>query len=326
MKTLSNPWIAPPQITLPDFMIVGAMKAGTSTIHQMLTQHPEVFIPDPEIHFFDIDDIFEHPDFFAFTEGEWITPDIDRDPERFWHWYASFFDKAQAGQLIGEDSTVYLASEKAIKRIALQKKEIKLIVLLRHPTARTYSQYLHLLRTGRATCTFEAMLQTQPHALLKRSLYSEQIKMLFRHLPADTVKIVIFEEFLNDKDKTLARICNFLGLDYQRLPAGTTAIHANKTSTPKHFELHLLRNRILGGEMRAMYDQHLPMSASDRGQGQEWVMRAVNKIYRWVNPSTEQKPAPMNSKTKQFLDTFFQKELSELDALLHKDVTSLWFG
>ncbi|MEO0456089.1 MAG: sulfotransferase [Cyanobacteria bacterium P01_A01_bin.114] len=326
MKTVSDPWMAPPQATLPDFMIVGAMKAGTSTIHQMLNQHPDVFIPDAEIHFFDIDDIFEHSDFFLFRDGQWITPDIEKDSARFWDWYASFFAKAQAGQLMGEDSTVYLASEKAIKRIARQQKEIKLIVLLRQPTLRAYSQYLHLLRTGRATGTFEAMIETRPHVLLKRSLYSEQIKVLFQHLPAEQIKIVIFEEFLIDKDKTLKDLCDFLGLAYQRLPPGTASIHANKTKTPKYFELQLLKNRFFRGQANTIYADHLPMTGVCQGQGQARLGRAAHKVYRWVNPSTEQKPAAIKEPTRQFLDAFFQKELSELNTLIQKDVTSLWFG
>lgn len=55
-----NEWVAPENVRLPDFIICGAMKCGTSTVHSLLNQHPYVYIPDPEINFFDIDDIFQH--------------------------------------------------------------------------------------------------------------------------------------------------------------------------------------------------------------------------------------------------------------------------
>lgn len=67
----------------PDFIIVGAMKCGTTSLHKILSSHPEIFIPEREIHFFDIDDISQHPDFFIFSNGNWYYPQLGRDVEKY---------------------------------------------------------------------------------------------------------------------------------------------------------------------------------------------------------------------------------------------------
>ncbi len=84
-------WIAPKNIRLPDFIICGAMKCGTSTVHTLLGKHPETHIPDREINFFDIDDIFQHSDFYSQRDGRFLGPDISIDPIAYGEWYHDFF-------------------------------------------------------------------------------------------------------------------------------------------------------------------------------------------------------------------------------------------
>ncbi|WP_417858953.1 sulfotransferase [Xanthomarina gelatinilytica] len=86
-----NNWIAPDTNLLPDFIIGGAMKSGTSTIHNILEKHPKVFIPKKEIGFFDIDNILEHSDFNFFTDNKWVSQSMDNDPEKMWRWYQEKF-------------------------------------------------------------------------------------------------------------------------------------------------------------------------------------------------------------------------------------------
>ncbi len=78
----------------------------------------------------------------------------------------------------GEGSSIYLAS-----RIALQNKEIKLNFLLRNPTKRAYSQYYHMLRTGRSTHTFEDTLKYNPVSVLERSLYKDHLEPYYKNIP-----------------------------------------------------------------------------------------------------------------------------------------------
>ena len=123
-----------------DFVIFGAMKSGTSSLHRTLDAHPDVFIPNVEVHYFDIDDIFQHPDFFVHTPGTWHIPRFG-PPDSYRRWYDAFFEEAKAHQLVGEDSTTYLASAEAARRLAVASPSVRIIVMLRDPASRCYSQY-----------------------------------------------------------------------------------------------------------------------------------------------------------------------------------------
>jgi hypothetical protein len=160
--TPTNIWISKEPSLLPDFIMVGAMKSGTTTLHDMLNTHPDVFIPKGELHFFDQDDILQHPDFNIYKKNHfWNYPSIYKKPEEMWEFYSNKF-KGKENYVKGEDSTVYLASKKAAKRISQQKKPIKIIIILRNPTKRTYSNYNHLLRTSRAIYSFEDTIVKNP--------------------------------------------------------------------------------------------------------------------------------------------------------------------
>lgn len=129
---------------LPDFIIAGAMKAGTTSLHHILKHHKHVFLPEDEIFFFDLDDIQQHPDFFMDARGKWIFHDYERHYQDYLEWYSSFFESADDGQVIGDDSTTYMASRKAPQRIARLLPDVKLIFMLRDPVVRAYSHYWHL--------------------------------------------------------------------------------------------------------------------------------------------------------------------------------------
>ncbi|MGB7414810.1 MAG: sulfotransferase [Thermosynechococcaceae cyanobacterium] len=325
-KSLSeNLWLAPEVSTVPDFIICGAMKAGTSTLHQILNHHPDIFIPDPEIHFFDIDDLLSHPDFF-FCQGEnWIQPDIRESPLDFWNWYSSFFEDSQPGQIIGEDSTVYMTSRRALERISLQDKHIKLIFSLRQPTDRAYSQYWHMVRTGRAIYNFEDTIQHEPDSILSRSLYSRHIKQALQYIPRDRIKFLIFEDFLNNKEAVLKDLCNFLGLDENLIPKTAYDLHSNRTTIPFNLKLKLLRNQFLRSH-ETFYLSHLPLSLGEDFNKKLSLKKILSKIHAKINPEKTGKIPKIHSGTKNTLDFYFQRELQDLSDLIDKDVTDLWFS
>ena len=97
----------------PDFIIAGAMKAGTTSMRHILNGHDNIFIPQREIYFFDMDDGQQHPDFFMDDRGEWAFPDYEHHYKDYLDWYCRFFQNASDEQVIGEDSTTYMASNKA---------------------------------------------------------------------------------------------------------------------------------------------------------------------------------------------------------------------
>ena len=90
---MKNIWKATNHKLLPDFIIGGAMKSGTSTLHTILSHHPDIFIPSDEIHFFDIDNILQHPDFNFYENGKWVYQSMEKNPEKMWKWYHNKFEK-----------------------------------------------------------------------------------------------------------------------------------------------------------------------------------------------------------------------------------------
>ena len=172
---MSDCWKSSRPELLPDFIIGGAMKSGTTSLHAILNNHPDIGFAHNELGFFDIDDFLQHPDFNFYNSStqEWISQCLENEPDLFWNWYYAQFEGLDNVRLKGEDSTTYLTSRLAAERIALQEKRIKLIFILRHPTQRTVSNYLHALKSGRAIYSLEDTLAYMPDSIIKRSLYYE---------------------------------------------------------------------------------------------------------------------------------------------------------
>jgi hypothetical protein len=146
---------------LPDFCVIGAMKAGTTSLFYYLGRHPQVFTPEvKEIEFFSHDD-------------KWR-----RGPA----WYAEHFAGAAPGQLSGEATTSYTKFPffpEAPQRMAALRPEIRLIYILRDPVQRMVSEYVHQRAAGRESLAIN-------DALLERSLYvllSSYALQLERYLP-----------------------------------------------------------------------------------------------------------------------------------------------
>ncbi len=301
------------------------MKSGTSTLHYILNQHPHVYIPDNEVHFFDIDNIFQHPDFNYFDGSNWLTQKIEDKPMQFWKWYSSHFDDAEENQIIGEDSTTYITSEKAAKRIQLQNKAIKLIILLRNPTARAYSQYWHMVGTGRAMYNFEDTIRYNPYSILYRSLYLDQLNGILKHVSQDLVEIIVFEEFLANKCNILRKICAHIGVDYELLPKDSIDSHINQTQLPKYPAIQLLKNRFFREIGNQHYASFLPVKPRSTNTKKVSLLKLVNLTNRILNPLIRVKPPKIRDSTKQFLDNYFKSELKGINEILGKDVLSMWF-
>ncbi|MCF8241113.1 MAG: sulfotransferase [Melioribacteraceae bacterium] len=324
--TITN-WLAPENSILPDFIIGGAMKSGTSTLHSILNEHPNVFIPKNEINFFDIDNILQHSDFNYYYRSidKWINQSMNSFPTELWSWYSQHFE-GKNDLVIGEDSTTYLASKLAAKRISIQKKKIKLVFTLRQPTERAYSQYWHMLRSGRATHSFESTLKFNPETVINRSLYLDQLKWYFEFLEKDQIMVIIFEEFLKDKNKIIFELCSFLNLDFNLFPEDAKNIHSNPAMMPVFPKLQGLKNKLFRSLGNQRYINYLPLKSESYGKFGTLIPKVIEKAHNTVfNPRISMKPPKMRESTRNFLNEYFISELNGLDELLERDVLSFWF-
>lgn len=177
----------------PDFLGIGAQRAGTTWLDALLRSHPALYLPGrrKELHYFD-----EH---------------YDRGPE----WYARFFEEAPADALVGEITPRYLFDEKAAERIASDLPDARLIAVLREPVSRAYSQYALTVRDEAYAGTFERFLAEHPDALA-RGLYHYQLSRYSERFPRERVCVLVFEDVRRRPAQALAELGRFLGVD----PAG----------------------------------------------------------------------------------------------------------
>ncbi|MEM6522304.1 MAG: sulfotransferase [Bacteroidota bacterium] len=316
-------WIAKKPELLPDFIIGGAMKSGTTTIHQILATHPDVYIVPEEVNFFDIDNVLEHPDFSFFhkkSEG-WITQNMGSDYVKIWQWYRKKFENKE-DFLKGEDSTTYLASPIAAERIAQQKKAIKLVFILRQPSMRAFSNYLHLLRTGRATLSFEGMITTYPHVILNRSMYYTQLQVYYNLFKKERIHIVLFEDLINDSKVVIDGIIDFLSLDKNKFDYANLNIHSNKTKEPYSLQLQLFKNKIFSNYAKFSYKDSLPIMTSRNGI---YVYDFFERLYRKTFFKSRNRNLRISDATKSFLDNFFYDNLKGIDQLTGRSIIEKWF-
>lgn len=200
---------------LPDFVIVGAQKAGTTSLFHCLRQHPRVVPPSSkEVHFFDLN----HGRGLAWYRGHFCL-----ERER-----AALMARHGRPVMTFEASPYYMYHPLAIERMAEALPGVRAIAMLRHPVERTWSHYWHERRKGREPLDFEAALAAEPerlrgapacvshahqhHSYVGRSLYAPQVERLIRVLGRDRVCLVRSEAFFADPARETARVLAFLGL------------------------------------------------------------------------------------------------------------------
>jgi hypothetical protein len=207
------------QRALPDFLIIGAQKAATTSLYAYLAQHPQILRSRPkEIFFFDGGD---NPQVNTYLKGE--------------AWYRSHFPlqkKLANGSVTFEASTTYLFNPLVPERIHLMLPQVKLIALLRDPTERAISHYFHEKRKGKETLPLKEALAAEEgrlagikgnykseefmcHAYKTRGLYCEQIQRFLNVFPKEQMLILNNDDFASNPDKTLQEIFEFTGVDPQ---------------------------------------------------------------------------------------------------------------
>lgn len=177
---------------LPDFVIIGAMKCATSTLHDQLALQPGFFMSEPK-----------EPNFFS----------DDAEYARGLDWYAGLFQNAAANDLCGESSTHYTklhTHPKTLERMRAVLPRVKLIYVMRHPIERLISQYVHEWSENRVRGTIDEAVEQYP-PLVDYSRYSMQIAPYIEVYGRENILPVFFERMTRHPQDTLERVGRFLG-------------------------------------------------------------------------------------------------------------------
>lgn len=306
----------------PNFIIGGAPKCGTTSLHFILDQHPEIGLPEAEIHYFDADDPVTHSDFLRTENGtlKWYDPAADVAETRAW--YASRFAPFAKKPLIGEDSTTYIFSAVAAHRIKAMLPDVKLVFMLRNPVRRAYSQYWHMMNSARTSLTFEQALSRFPNILLG-STYTENLKRFYELFPAKQIKVVIFEEFVADQQAAMDEITDFLGA--ARMQVDPQKAWFNRTKYTRNASTQRLLNRIGRPIVRGRYRSH--MTDRTRHTLGERVNNKIHHLFfKYAYPPIlkADKPPAIDPATQAYLEAHLTLRNRGLSDVLGRDVGRLW--
>ena len=202
---------------LPDFLGLGVQKGGTTSLHRLLEQHPDVFLPPvKEVHYFSLN----------YASGE--------------AWYRSQFAGAKPDQHCGEITPYYIFHPQVAARVKEALPQAKLIVLLRDPVDRALSQYFHSRRHGFESLELEAALEAEPqrlldaervlqasdgrhrshqeHSYLSRSRYEQQFPQWLETFSEDQLLVLRSEDLFQRTTLVWEQLLRFLGLKFFPLP------------------------------------------------------------------------------------------------------------
>lgn len=277
---------------LPDFLVIGALKAGTTSLHFYLKQHPAIYMAEPkETRFFAYD--AENPDHRAKVPRVFPVTSLEQ--------YRSLFAGAGPDQLAGEASPQYLNSPIAAARIKEVMPEARLIVSLRNPVESIYSSWLMDARAGGTSRDLEEDARREA-PWLKSCFYYEKLARFWERFDPRRIKVILFDEFKREPVRTMQEVYAFLGVDAAFAP-DTSQVH-NRGGLPRHRALHkLLTNSTLRRRLAPLLPERVRRRAS--------ALRQANLV-RPPEPSRE---------TRERLAALYAEDVNRLGTLIGRDLS-----
>ncbi len=274
--------ISQEQINTPTFMIIGAMKCATSTLHTQLMKQPGIFMTD-----------LKEPNFFS----------DDQQYAKGIEWYQSLFNEGANSHFRGESSTHYTklpTYPKTIERIQKYCPDVKFIYVIRHPIDRLVSQYIHEWTQQVIAVDINTAITQHPE-LIDYSRYSIQIQPYFETFGPDRILPIFFERLLKFPQEELEKVCQFIGYDKQ--PEWSLDIGAKNASSER-----LRRSKLRDFLVDTPGLQEL----------RRWF---VPKSFRnWVKGFWSMKQRPeLSAENIEYLTTVFDEDLATLSSWIGID-------
>jgi len=284
----------------PDFLIVGAAKSGTTSLCRYLSEYSSIKIVSERLEFF----------------GEYLNPAFGNLSLKE---YLKYFENVADNQIAGEKSVSYLYSYQAIDEIYEINPLMKIVMVLRNPVERAYSDYWHRKRTGVEPLSFEDALKEENNRIANGSrieLHYANYGLYFAHVSAyiekfgrDNVFVIRFEDLKSDPMKVCLACTKFLGM------ATANALE----SYPVYNKGSRGRKNIILRTLQLMARQRLLVLAA-----RTFVPNFLRtKITGWMVASnqTDEYP-PINKEIEKKLKNFFHEDIKKLENLLNWDLSS----
>ena len=283
-----------------NFYCVGAQKAGTTSLHDILNQHPDVFLPKTkEAHFFDEDEKFE----------------------KGLEWYVNtFFNESKNEKILGSCNPEYMYFEEVPKRMfQTLGKNVKLIFLLRNPVNRAYSHYLMSKRRCFEELSFTDALNQEKNRINKdyfnkthfsyatRGFYSEQIKRYLKYFPKENMMFIRFEDdFIKNRTKTIKEIISFLDLEKIDLDVDLKS-NVARSSRFKFIQKFIYKQNIIKSIFSIFISQKM------KNKIRSWIYKLVMK---------PEKKSELSFEFKNSLLQHYKEDIKELENITEKSFSS----
>lgn len=295
-------------MTLPNFLCVGAPKCGTTTLYNILKEHPDIFLSE-----------FKEPHFF----------DFNKNYNFGLQWYETeYFNKYSNETAIGDFTPTYLPSKEAPKRILESLgKNVKLIFLLRNPVDRAYSQYLHIVRHELENEDFKNALTLESnrlkqylaeenqalfvhHSYIYQGLYFKHIRKYLDIFDRNNMFFAIFEEdFLFNKQKMISEILTFLNVQYLPL---NLSVHSNPAAVSRFSFVSKMQNKNI--LIKKLFNQLIKS---------EITKKRINNWLRSINTKPKQPPKLSDQDRTYIYQTYFKNDVENLEKLLTRNL-DIW--
>lgn len=299
---------------LPNFLIIGAAKSGTTSLHSYLRDHPQIFVPARG-----------EPSFFA-HEGE--QPNFCGPGDQDWTFitersrYEALFCGSDRYPAIGEVSPRYLYFEFAPRRIARYVPGARLVAILRHPVERAYSHFL-MNRNRRCEPVADfvrALVLEGERARLgwgwdwqyvQLGRYHEQLSRYYQLFGRDQIRIFLYSDLVEDPDTFFQELFEFIGVDPAFRP--DTSVRHREAAIPRIGALRTLLDR--PHPAKALVLRSLPFAG---------IKNVVKIAKTHVNSWNSTQPRPLSDSLKQRLfRAYFEDDVVRLETLIDRDL-SIW--
>lgn len=303
-------------MTMPNFLVIGAAKSGTSALYRYLKQHPQIYMSQ-----------IKEPHFFAF-EGERPSFQGPGDQELYDYigvsdieTYRALFEGVSKETAIGEASTAYLYLSRARDRIRHYVPEAKLIAILRDPAERAYSNFLHLVRDCREPLRdFARALQAEEDRIQNNwgplwhykqtGFYYAQLKRYYEVFEREQIKIYLYEDLNDDPLSVLRDAYGFLGVDNTFVP--DVSMRYNVSGVPKNERVHALYEFLHRPHpVKSIFKPLLPHES--RRRLRERLLNALR------NQNLTKPPFPLEIQRQ--LEEVYREDVLKLQELIQRDLS-----
>lgn len=310
---------------LPNFFLAGVPKAGTTSLYHYLAQHPQIYMsPIKEPCYFSLE----------FRPGnccDWLRIEVEHSQRELraylagpmpvrpfggmigdWQDYLRLFEGVREEIAIGEASPGYLWSKTAAARIHAKIPQAKLLFMLRNPADRAFSQYLHVLSTGKIKRTFREQIEANlmdrsekfglNYPLLEFGIYSDPLRRYLELFPRKNVCVQLYDDYHSDPSRMFASIFQFLGVEPRFVP--DTSQRTLQARVPRRPGLarSLRKFGILQAGKRLLPSGLLPTM-------RRMVFRPREKMI-------------MSAEDRRFLVDYYTDDIRQLTGLIDRDLSA----